>query len=182
VKLGIGRRYALVLFAWALSCVLACIAGCPAAKAPAGADLAQARIEQIAEGVRIADATCSAAAKGLADAGKRDLGYTVASTCARGYSVARGALLTAQAWIPLYGDATSGAWACAAGDAVAGLREMARGLTLGGIPVPAKVADVLVSVQVQCVPPSSVDAGADARAGALPDATIAVFDILPEGG
>lgn len=159
MKLGIGRRYALALFAWCLSVVLACVSGCPQAKAPTGADLAQARIEQIAEGVRIADATCSAAAKGLADAGKRDTGYTVASTCAKGYIAARGALLTAQAAINVYGEASSGAWACAVNDAIAGLREMARGLTLAGVPVPPKVSEVLVSVTVACVPPT-FDAGA----------------------
>lgn len=174
MKLGIGRVDRLVLALFCLVCVLASVAGCPQAKAPTGADLAQVRIDQIAEGVRIADATCSAAAKGLADAGKRDTGYTVASTCAKGYTVARSALLTAQAWIPLYGDATSGAWACAADDAIGGLREMARGLTIAGVPVPPKVSEVLVSTSVACVPPT-VDAGAG-------DAPVYVFDVLPEGG
>lgn len=174
MKLGIGRIDRLVLALFCLTCALAAVAGCPAAKVPTGADAAQARIDQIAEGVRIADATCSAAAKGLADAGKRDTGYTVASTCAKGYTVARSALLTAQATITVYGDATSGAWACAANDAIAGLREMVRGLTIAGVPIPPKVADVLVSVTVACVPPT-VDAGAG-------DAPVYVFDVLPGGG
>ncbi len=58
-KLGIGRRYALALLAWALSCVFAlALGGCPSSKVPAR-DQTRGAVLVVAKGVALADDACA---------------------------------------------------------------------------------------------------------------------------
>lgn len=109
-----------------------CLASCRI-DAPTDRPSARSWVLLVAEGVRVADVACAEVARARKDA-------KTAEVCARGYTVARGALIAAEASL----DASQGAqWACSLRDALGGLGELARGIRQAGGTMPPAVVDAM---------------------------------------
>lgn len=116
--------------------------GCPGASSPTDRPTARSYVLLVADGVKLADVACAEAAHVLATS-DRAKALTVADACAHGYTVARQALLTAEAALDAYDSGGAGRWGCALRDGLGGLRELAAGIALAGAKVPDSVADGL---------------------------------------
>lgn len=116
--------------------------GCLGASSPTDRPTARSYVLLVADGVKVADVACAEAAHAIA-ASDRSKAIAVADACAHGYTVARQALLTAEAALDAYDSGGAGRWGCALRDGLGGLRELAAGLALAGAKVPDSVADGL---------------------------------------
>lgn len=90
----------------------------------------------VAEGVRVADATCASTARAIHHA-------PLADACAEAYSAARLSLLIAEAGVDAWEDAGENRTACAVRDAASSLSHLVGLLRSVGATVPPAVEDAL---------------------------------------
>jgi len=147
----------MVLASLVCACILSVFAlsACGAsAQTPAATsrDTARAALLTIAEGVKVGDASCAAAALSLKNA-------KLATDCAHAYDTARAALVAADDGIDAWNDGTAGNVACAGKHALDALQNIEDALVLTGVAIPATVVDAIKLGETFAPMCSSADAG-----------------------
>lgn len=112
------------------------LTGCGGVRAPTDRASARSWVLLVADGVRVADATCSTVAR----AERRE---DVAKKCAGAYDIARPALIAAEAAVDAYDHGGASQWGCCLRDALLGLGAISAGIGAVGGEVPTVVVDGL---------------------------------------